>query len=214
MFEVGFNECNLAFFESLLPEQFEFYHDKDGVITSRSVFIKTLKDNLCSSGKNTTKRVLKDGSLEVFPLRKHGELYGAILTGRHNFGNTIARFTHLFLIEDGEWLPFRMMSYDHKPQSPEVISDITFIQLSLDELARYLGDYEFSADFTLSIIEEQGRIYGDAQGQKVEIKPYGDHRFLDDSQTTALTFISNESGSITGLKMASPEGVMIAKRLN
>lgn len=65
-FEVGFNTCNLAVFEELLPEEFEFYHDKDGVIYSREVFISNFKKNICSSGKNVYKRVLVKGSVCQF----------------------------------------------------------------------------------------------------------------------------------------------------
>ncbi len=212
MFDIGFNQCNLAQLEELLPEQFEFYHDKDGITKTRAAFIKTLNKNLCSSGQNPYKRTLEAGSMEVFPLYEHGELYGALMNGKHSFGNTSARFTNLFLLANNEWVPSRMLSYDHKMKEPAVIADVTFIKLSSSEVSRYLGDYEFSPDFVLSIKREGEKIYGDAQGQKAEIKPYGDHQFLDESQTMKLTFISSETGEITGLTMQSANGNMTAKR--
>lgn len=214
MFEVGFNQCELNQIADLLPDEFEFYHDKDGITKTRKAFIKTLEENLCSSGKNPYQRILEEGSLEIFPLHQQGELYGAIMTGRHSFGNTLARFTNLFLLIEGEWMPSRIFSYDHKMKEPTVISDVTFIKLSLDEISFYLGDYEFSEDFVLSIIREGEKMYGDAQGQKVEIKPYGNNNFLDNSQTMKLTFISSESETITGLIMQGPNGKMTAKKRN
>lgn len=214
MFEIGFNNCQVASIEDLLSEQFEFYHDKDGIIQTRTAFIKTLEKNLCRSGKNPYKRILVKGSLEIFPLQKQGELYGAIMTGRHSFGNTMARFTNLFLLEEGEWVASRILSYDHQMKPQKVATEVTFIKLSSDEISRYLGDYEFSPDFVLSIIREGEKVYGDAQGQKVEINPYGNHKFLDDSRTMKLTFTSSESGTITGLLMQGPNGEMTAKKRN
>lgn len=214
MFEIGFNQCDLSQFEKLLPEKFEFYHDKDGIITSKDVFIKTFQENLCSSGNNITKRILVEGSMEIFALYDEKQLYGAMQIGVHQFGNTTAKFTHLWLKEKGQWVPSRMISYDHKMKEPTVITDINFVKLSSGEMSIYLGDYKFSPDFTLSIINEEGKLYGNAQGQKVEIKPYGNHRFLDESKTMKLTFTSNESGLISGLTMDGPNGQMTAKKVN
>ncbi len=214
MFEVGFNQCNLEQVKELLPEKFEFYHDKDGIINSRTTFIKTLKENLCSSGKNTTMRILKEGSLEVFPLYQQGELYGAIQTGKHYFGNTVARFTNLWLIENGEWMPTKIISYDHKIKKASMSDDITFIKLSSDGLSIYLGDYKFSPEFVLSIVKEGEKIFGDAQGQKVEIKPFGKHMFLDEDQTMELNFIISNKGNVTGLIMKGPDGEMRAQKIN
>lgn len=213
-FEVGFNKCNLEVFEELLPEEFEFYHDKNGVTKSRTTFISTLKKNLCSTGKNKVKRVLEEGSIEVFPLYDNGNLYGAIQTGKHSFGSTIARFTNIWILDQGKWLPTRIMSYDHKINTLPIVSNVEFIRLSSKEMSIYLGDYKFSPEFTLSIITEGDKIYGDAQGQKVEINYYGDHKFLDNNQTMKLNFILNKEGTVTGLKMIGRDREMIAKKKN
>ena len=214
LFFEGFNTCNLAMIEELLPEKFEFYHDKDGFTSSREVFIGNLKKNLCSSGKNSTKRVLIKESLKVFPLYNNKKLYGAIQTGKHSFGSTIARFTNIWLLEDGKWKPTKIMSYDHKRNTAPIVSVKKFLKLSSEEMAIYLGDYEFSPEFTLSIIKDGDKIYGDAQGQKVEIKYYGNHKFLDSKETMKLNFIIDNQGSVSGLKMISRDREMIAKRIN
>tara|TARA_R110000868_G_scaffold164309_1_gene396781 strand:- start:1343 stop:2113 length:771 start_codon:yes stop_codon:yes gene_type:complete len=213
-FEVGFNECNLEVFQELLPEKFEFYHDKDGTTKSRAEFIKTLKTNICSTAENNIKRVLEKGSIEVFPMYNNGKLYGAIQTGRHSFGSTIARFTNLWILEEGKWMPTRIMSYDHKINTSPIVSNVEFIKLSPKEMSIYLGSYEFSPDFTLSIVTEGDKIYGDAQGQKVEINYYGNHKFLDNSQTMKLNFILDKEGIVTGLEMISRDRRMIANKKN
>ncbi|MEQ8523163.1 hypothetical protein [Gracilimonas sp.] len=57
-------------------------------------------------------------------MKDNGELYGAIQRGEHEFyilepgkemyKTGFARFTHLWLLEDGEWILKRVLSYDHK----------------------------------------------------------------------------------------------------
>jgi hypothetical protein len=124
LFNVGFNTCNMAAFETVVSENFEFYHDKGGITTSKAEFIKAFKEGLCKTPETyQSRRELIQGSLEVFELKNNGTLYGAIQNGKHQFyeksvgspetkGN-IARFTHLWLLEDGEWKLVRSLSYDH-----------------------------------------------------------------------------------------------------
>jgi hypothetical protein len=66
-----------------------------------------------------------DGTVRVFPLRKDGAPYGAVLSGEHRFHvregsgperlDGQARFTHLWRLEDGTWRMARILSYDHGP---------------------------------------------------------------------------------------------------
>ena len=48
LFNIGFNTCNIAQFENLLSEKFEFYHDTDS-ISNKSTFLISLKKGLCNS---------------------------------------------------------------------------------------------------------------------------------------------------------------------
>lgn len=213
LFETGFNQCNLIAIATMLSNDFEFYHDKDGALNSKADFINTLKRNLCSTGENILRRTLDEQSLEVFTLYDQEKLYGAMQTGRHSFGNSIARFTNLWILEGNRWVLSRIISYDHQLTEPAKITDVVFIKLPAEALLKYLGNYQFSPDFTLSIILESGKIYGDAQGQKAQIKPLGNHQFLDNDQVMQLKFIMNEEGLATGLVMNGPEGKMIAQKI-
>ena len=124
LFNVGFNTCNMGAFETLVSDNFEFYHDKGGITSSKAEFILAFKEGLCKSPETyQSRRDLVAGSLEVFALRNNGELYGAIQNGKHQFyeklvdkpetkGN-IARFTHLWQLENNEWKLTRSLSYDH-----------------------------------------------------------------------------------------------------
>lgn len=212
LFSIGFNECNLTQVDQLISDDFEFFHDKDGTIHSKNDFINTLKKNLCGSGKNMLKRKLKAGSLEVFPLYRDTELYGVLQNGVHTFGSTSARFSHLWLLEDGDWQLTRVISYAHS-QSNQLVRDLEFINLSNSQMTQLLGEYQFSPDFILSIILENGKMYGDAQGEKVEILPTSETEFATEDARTKIKFHFNEKGIVSGLVMITPDGSMNAKRI-
>jgi len=124
LFNVGFNTCKMEPFEMLVSENFEFYHDKGGITNSKAKFIQAFKEGLCKSPSTyQSRRELVKGSLEVFELKKNGEIYGAIQMGKHRFfeksidkpetAGNIARFTHLWLLENNEWKLARALSFDH-----------------------------------------------------------------------------------------------------
>ncbi len=124
LFNVGFNTCNIAQFDSLLSADFEFYHDKDS-ISYRSVFLYNLKHGLCASpGTYQSRRELLPNTTEVYPMySRSGVLYGAVQHGIHRFYETVqggqeraastARFTHFWLLVNNTWKLSRSFSYDH-----------------------------------------------------------------------------------------------------
>jgi hypothetical protein len=123
LFEVGYNHCDISQFDSLLSDDFEFYHDEAGITAGKAAFITGVRDGLCRLPYKA-KRVLVRGSLAVFPLRKGDSLYGAMQTGRHWFyaqekNGTVrltskATFMHLWLLQGGRWKLSRGFSYDHQ----------------------------------------------------------------------------------------------------
>ncbi|MFH1118178.1 MAG: nuclear transport factor 2 family protein [Bacteroidota bacterium] len=123
LFGIGFNTCDITQFEKLISDDFEFYHDKSGITTSKVSFIAGIRDGLCKMDYKP-RRELVENSLEVYPLENNGVLYGAIQTGSHRFFalekdkpeylTSVARFTHVWLLENGLWKLSRGLSYDHK----------------------------------------------------------------------------------------------------
>lgn len=124
LFDIGFNECNLEIFDTLVADDFEFYHDQSGITPNKAEFINGTKNGLCKMDYRAIRK-LEPGTLTVFPMYKDGKLYGALQSGYHSFyalypGKTElvhtseAYFTHLWLLEDGRWKLARVLSYDHK----------------------------------------------------------------------------------------------------
>ncbi len=199
LFQKGFNECDLNQISLLITNDIEFYHDKDGITKSKKSFINSMEKHLCFSGKNVLKRVLMEETLEVFPLYKDGELYAALQKGMHSFGETKANFSHLWLLENGNWKLSRVMSYNHHQEEIEVKT--SFLKLTPSELKKYEGVYEFSPEFSLTVFVKNGKLYGGSQGQDVIINCYGKDKFIDEEQVHDLTFVSGPNGIITGLHM-------------
>jgi CubicO group peptidase (beta-lactamase class C family) len=124
LFNLGFNTCDINQFENLLSKNFEFFHDKDS-ISNKKQFLHNLRNGLCTSPTTfQSRRELLPESTEIYPLYKIEKLYGVIQIGVHQFFETIenrkevfgssAKFTHLWLLENGVWKLTKSLSYDHQ----------------------------------------------------------------------------------------------------
>lgn len=126
LFEESFNKCNEEVLPPLITSDFEFYHDIAG-IQNKNEFLKAIKNNICSNPNKKPIRKLVADSMEIFPLNNQGVLYGVIQRGIHEFyikepgkkiyKTGIAKFTHLWLLQDGKWQLKRVFSFDHHPAS-------------------------------------------------------------------------------------------------
>jgi hypothetical protein len=124
VFDAVFNTCDAAALKQLVADNFEFYHDKDGLNeTSGAHFIADIGKH-CERIKQgidfRARRQLVPGTLAVYPLNN----YGAVETGRHDFYaiedgkpermTESAQFLHIWKNDDGQWKLTRVVSFDHK----------------------------------------------------------------------------------------------------
>lgn len=130
LFEAAFNNCGIETLKNLFTEDFEFYHDKGGLTEGKAAFVGGIQEG-CSNRDpilpQPSKRILVPGSLEVYPMYKNGDLYGAVQHGIHRFEflnekqeyqkGDIAKFTHVWILLDGNWKIKRELSYDHQFQT-------------------------------------------------------------------------------------------------
>jgi len=173
LFNLGFNNCDLSQFENLLSEKFEFYHDQSGITNSKSAFINSIKNGLCKSN-DKPKRVLMENSLEIYPLKNNGILYGAIQTGTHHFYaiekdktaylTSIAKFNHLWILEHGNWKLSKGLSYDHQDFDKPIDHELLFKDKGITE--RWLKQKSIPA-LGIGYIEngkiEQISVFGELQ---------------------------------------------------
>ena len=121
-FERGFNQCDINYLESHIADDLKFYHDQSG-FQDQKLFLENTKKYICSTPNQKPIRVVNEKSLEVFPLYANGKIYGAIQSGIHDFfirepnkqdaHTSRAKFTHLWLLNNGNWLLKEVLSFDH-----------------------------------------------------------------------------------------------------
>ena len=135
LFNIGFNNCDIIQFKKLVSNNFEFYHDQGGITKSKSEFIQSIENGLCKLDYKP-KRVIDEKSLDIFPLNNNGVLYGAIQTGTHSFYaikknkeeylTSVAKYTHLWILENGTWKLSKGLSYDHKDVGKPIDNKLLF----------------------------------------------------------------------------------------
>jgi hypothetical protein len=128
LFQIGFNKCKVEQSAALMYDDLEFYHDKSGVSHSKAEFVEIMRNGICrENNPRPTYRFLVEKSLEVFPLYNNGQLYGALQNGKHFFStekektfkesDNYALFSHLWIIENGQWKLKRVISYNHNTKA-------------------------------------------------------------------------------------------------
>ena len=172
LFNIGFNTCNIRQFEQLLSDSFEFYHDIGGR-ADKMKFINDLKSNLCKDPlAYQSRRELLPGTTAIYPLYSKGTLYGAVQYGEHRFfekqankpetAASTAKFTHLWLLENGDWKLFRSLSYDHQDKATSSVPSIFDNDAAIEQ---WLRDNKIPA-LGLGIIENatlrQVKVFGEA----------------------------------------------------
>lgn len=127
LFNEGFNRCRLDRFEALISSDLAFYHDKGGE-QDRKVFVDGFRKNICANPAGKPLRTLVPGSTQVFVLENNGVPYGAIQQGVHRFhtqgqdpakfGYTEAKFSHVWILNNGQWQLKTALSFDHQQIAP------------------------------------------------------------------------------------------------
>jgi hypothetical protein len=124
-FNVAYNTCDTITARKLISTNFEFYHDKGGVLINEADELASdiMIEDLSWICKNTHRKLV-DNKMAVFPLFENNELYGAIQTGDHEFYKIkdnvpteleiTAKFIHLWILEKNVWKLRRVFSYDHQ----------------------------------------------------------------------------------------------------
>ena len=110
LWEDAYNHCKMDVQDQLLSDSIEFFHDRGGLIKSKTRLMDAYKNNIC--GKVT--RELLKGSIEVYTIKD----YGAVEMGYHRFhsihdtgpNSTFARFVHIWKKENGIWKITRVIS--------------------------------------------------------------------------------------------------------
>lgn len=150
LFWIAYNTCNLEGMHEFVADDIEFYHDKGGIQKGWTTFAETTTRNLCGRKDWKLRREADPDSYRIYPMEKDGQLYGAILSGDHKFYVTesgqpeywtgVAKFTHLWLLQDRKWKMSRILSYDHG--APKYENKRKEIQLSDQAISQFAGTFK------------------------------------------------------------------------
>lgn len=217
LFDAAFNRCDVATLESLFTEDLEFYHDKGGFTDGRETFLKSVRENCARrnpSEPQNSKRILMDGSLEVYPLYRDGELYGAIQHGVHSFEflndrkkyqkGDVAKFTHVWLLKDGQWQVRRELSYDHHAQTASKEA----IVLSEGILNSYVGDYESPQAGKVTITKDSNHLLLQSNGFEANLYPEAENIFFLKERGTKFKFIRSNGHEVSKMVILENDTVV------
>jgi len=146
----AYNHCDVAKMSEFFWPDIEFYHDKGGLTVGHDAFVAALKTGLCGKPGYRLRREAIAETVKVYPLRKGGMTYGAVISGDHYFyindngkpeyRDGVAKFFHVWLVKDGTWKMARVISYDHRDAPVESAhKEITVQPAVLDQ---YVGKYQ------------------------------------------------------------------------
>lgn len=117
----AFNSAQPAGMNVHLAEDVEFYHDRGGVLIGKAALSKV--NNGMKTSESRVRRELIPNTMKLFPMYRGDKLYGAIMTGEHQFFIRLPKkdeqlagkafFTHLLLLKKGQWKISRIYSYEH-----------------------------------------------------------------------------------------------------
>lgn len=193
LFWAAYNTCATDRIDEFISADVEFYHDKGGITLGIPSLKASLQQNICG-GQSKLRRHVVSGTERVFPLEVNDAVYGAILSGEHLFFITEpgqaerlsgrARFTHLWLKEEGVFKMARILSYDHQPAGAEPASPA--VTLSPTQLERFTGRYRGPISGTTTVSREGDLLV--VQGDKMRLVLHASTEDTFVVQDRALTF--------------------------
>lgn len=198
LFWQAYNNCDVSKMMSYFSEDIEFYHDKGGITIGIPAMAQSFEKGVCGNRDNfTLRREVIDSSIKVFPLKKDGVIYGAILTGAHLFyiqnkgkkeyADGLAKFTHLWLLKNGSWKMTRVLSYDHGPAP--YINKRKAITLPADVLRTYAGKYKGPQTAAMTITAEAGSLIMLIGDKKFSLYAEKENLFFSKERDLTFEFI-------------------------
>lgn len=117
----AYNRADAVAMNAMLADDVEFYHDRGGSLVGKAALSGA--NDVMKTSKDRLRRAAVDGTVHFYPMRKGEQLYGAMVTGEHQFFATSpgkpesfagrARFTQLMVLDGAQWKVSRIFSYDH-----------------------------------------------------------------------------------------------------
>lgn len=207
IFWTAYNNCDIDGMMQFMADDVEFYHDKGGVITGTENLRANLSEGLCGNQNSKLRRDAEKESVEVFTLKNADKVYGAIISGTHVFYVTetgkkerldgMAKFTHLWLFDNGSWKMSRILSYDHGPVPSK--NTRKEVKLSSQTLDAYCGKYNSVQNGIITIQREGNTLALLLSNQKLILYPETDNVFFVKERDLTFEFVKDGNNNITNM---------------
>jgi hypothetical protein len=214
----AYNECDIKKMDTMNADDMEFYHDAGGVMLGKARFDDAMRNNICGNPNAKVRRAEIKGTVQVYPMRGNGKLYGAVVSGEHEFYNSgkqtpeylasRARFTHLLVLGQEGWKVSRVLSYGHAP-APSANKPVA-TQLPAEALDRFAGTYT-ATDKMVLVVERVGDHLTAVVGpQKFELYPSAPNEFFLKERPITISFSEPEAGKAKRLTVRE-RGAVVAE---
>ncbi|WP_109700179.1 nuclear transport factor 2 family protein [Chitinophaga deserti] len=202
LFWHAYNTCNLPQMASFYGKDLEFYHDKGGITLGADKLNASFTAGPCNpAGDYRLRREALPGTVTVYPMRKADTVYGAVISGEHYFfivknGQSRreghARFTHLWLLENGEWKMTRILSFDHGPAPYD--NEKKAITLTAQQLQAWAGKYK-GPQSELEVAVKDGRLEMISGKKTAAFFPESPDTFFMKERALTFTFSRKEQAT-------------------
>ena len=196
IFWAAYNLCDVVKMSNYFTEDLEFYHDKNGLTTSKASLDEAVRSGLCGNTNWRLRREEIEGTVKVYAMNN----YGALITGEHLFYinesgkpeylDGYGKFAHLWYFQDNVWKMSRVISYDHGP--PPFINGRREVVLDKSDLQRLAGNYS-SAKAEATITTENNGLRLTMGGFQVLMVPESNTTFFVKERDLQFGFILDGS---------------------
>jgi hypothetical protein len=174
LFWLAYNGCDVEGMSAFITDDVEFYHDMGGVTKGKDSMVANIRKNLCGNENFRLRREAVKGTVNVYVMKKSDVPYGAVISGQHVFYinekdkkeylDGLARFSQLWILDNGEWKMSRILSYDHGPAPHNTMRTVK--QVSDQVLKKHSGSYKGPQTGDIKVVNENNAlrlIIGDKQ---------------------------------------------------
>ena len=198
----AYNNCDTAHFIDFVTDDVEFYHDKGGVTLDAKSLIEALDKNICGNANSHLRREAVAGTVKVYPMQNGDQVYGAIISGEHEFYLTekgkpefhsgTANFAQLWLLKNGSWKMARILSYNH--HAPEYINTRKEIELPARQLNQLTGTYKSAQSGTMTVVRENKLLVLKGGGNSYTLYPQAEALFFTKERDLVFQFVKDATG--------------------
>jgi hypothetical protein len=198
----AYNKCDTSQFKKFFTNDVEFYHDKGGITLGEPALITSFNKNLCSNSNFRLRREAVPGSVKIFPMQNNGKIYGAVISGEHLFYinetgkpeylDGDANFTHLWLLKNGEWKMARILSYNHHAAS--YINKRKEIELPAQQLDQLKGTYKSNQFGNMTIERENKVLILKSNSGSFTLYPMSNTLFFSKKRDLVFEFVKDTAG--------------------